>query len=457
MENNIKNEEIKETKAPEEVAKKSLPWWVFAAIGGAVVVIVAVVLILTLGGCKGHVDADDDFKCDLCGKTYDDGDEIAPIQTADVTLTVKDSDGNLMSGVKLVITGATGTYTVVSGSDGTVKQQLPLGKYSVTYDYATIPAGFMPDTTAFTVAEGAYAVEIIIIDNNPNGTAARPFRINDDETELSVAAGEEIFYAGHGASVRTLVIKSEGLEVKYNGEVYTAVDGEIKIVLAGSIDEETRFSVKNVSANDIQTKIEIIFPLGSRENPIELTESEKTVSLAPEQITHLEWIATSDGVLIVTASTIDSNVTVSKIMENDVSISSAAYAREGAGDTVIPGYAYLAIKAGETVIFAVGNESEEQNDVSFSFTTCAATEANPLPLSGSIDLSFAPGQSISFCVAEGKTLTIQNEDNLTVTHAGETYDIATDGFIYLELESGAIFTVTNADTMANGITIEIED
>ena len=36
MENNIK-EQINETKATEEVAKKSLPWWIFAAIGGAII------------------------------------------------------------------------------------------------------------------------------------------------------------------------------------------------------------------------------------------------------------------------------------------------------------------------------------------------------------------------------------------------------------------------------------
>ena len=61
--------------------------------------------------------------------------------------------------------------------------------------------------------------------------------------------------------------------------------------------------------------------------------------------------------------------------------------------------------------------------------------------------------SILSSVAESKTLTIQYEENLTVTYAGETYDIATDGFIDIELAAGTTFTVTNTDTSVNSITI----
>ena len=450
MENNNLNEQIKENTAPatEASAKKSLPWWVFAAIGAGVVIIVAVILILTLGGCKAHVDADDDYKCDLCGKKFDDGDDTLPATSTDITFTVVDDNGNAMSGVSFDLSGTAGIYTITTNASGVAQQEIAFGKYNVSYDYTTLPSGFMPSLSMLSVSSDTTEVKIVVVDNNPNGTIARPFWISEDVTALSIAAGGEIYYAAHGSSIRTLVIKGEALELNYNGEVYTSTDGEIRIVLEGSIDEETRFSVRNVGSADIETNIEIIYPLGSRDNPIELTETHNSVHLQADQGIHYKWTATSNGVLVVSTDVEDSNIGISKVLQNDVSISAS---------TAGSGYAYLVVSQGDLIAVSVSNDSKDSQDIAFDLAIYSGTDLDPVPVFKSyIDVSLLPGSSISFVATAGKELTIIDEDKITVTYGGTTENSADLGFIYIEFDADGIFTVTNTDTSVNGITMTFE-
>ncbi len=454
MENNNLNEQTKENITPEaEKAalaseKKPLPWWVFAAIGAGVVAIVAVVLIFTLGGCKSHVDANDDFKCDLCGKKYDDGDEIAPIETIDLTITVKDSDGNLMPGVKFDVIGVANTYSLTATQDGTVKQTLEVGNYNVSYDYDTIPAGFMPDTSVLRVSKGDENITITVIDNNPNGSAERPYFISENVTALSLAAGEALYYRCHAAASRHLEINCEGVEVTYNGTTYSAEDGKISVFIEGSIDEPIFFSVKNVTEATIDTAIEMVFPLGSRDNPIELTDSANTVNMPAEMGLHYKWTATADGVLVLSTATANCNIGITKVLANDVSISAS---------TAGTGYAYLVVSKGEEIALSISNESDEEQDIVFELTTYAGTEADPVPvLIEGIDLSLLPTSSVTFTATAGKALTILGEDKITVTYGGATENSADLGFIYIEFDADGSFTVTNTDTYINGITMTVE-
>ena len=86
MENNNLNEnvntEVQEAEVPAVEKKKlSLPVIVGAAVGGVLLVVGIILAVILLGGgeneevCPGHVDKDDDLKCDKCSADYDDGEE----------------------------------------------------------------------------------------------------------------------------------------------------------------------------------------------------------------------------------------------------------------------------------------------------------------------------------------------------------------------------------------------
>ena len=42
------------------------------------IILLALTLVMSLASCKKckeHIDADDDYRCDICGENFDDGDE----------------------------------------------------------------------------------------------------------------------------------------------------------------------------------------------------------------------------------------------------------------------------------------------------------------------------------------------------------------------------------------------
>ena len=95
-EKNIVENSVESTDVQPQVKKLS-KGALIGIIGGAVAaILVAVILIIALGGkkCKAHVDADDDYKCDICETDFDDGDEAPEFVSADVTFSVKYDNGN---------------------------------------------------------------------------------------------------------------------------------------------------------------------------------------------------------------------------------------------------------------------------------------------------------------------------------------------------------------------------
>lgn len=461
MENNNLNEQINEqateklATAPEAEAKKPLPWWIFAAIGaGVVVIVVVIILIVALGGnkCEAHVDKNDDSKCDICGERFDDGIEIV---TSNVSFAFADEQGKAMGGVKFKLSSSVESYELVTAADGTASCILPIGTYDITYDYpdpmsdivGTIPSGFQADLAVLYVNADTGLVNVTFIDNNPNGSANLPYFISENETPFTLAAGEELYYRCHAAASRHLVIESSGVVVTYNGETYESVDGKISLFVEGSIDEHVNFSVKNVTGATIDSVIEMVFPLGSRDNPIELTESQNTVNIEGENGLHYKWTATSDGVLVLNCETKNSAIVISKVLANDVSISAPT---DG-------GYAYLVVTKGEEIAVSVSNISDKVQDISFAFKIYSGTESEPVPvLKNEIDISLLPSSSISFMAVAGQFLTINNETKIVVSYNDTVEDSADVGYIALDFDADGIFTVTNTDSYINGITMTIE-
>lgn len=356
------NNEIFETKteevAAEEIApaKKPLPWWIFAIIGVAVVAVVAVVLILVLGGNKcEHIDKNDDFLCDECGAEFDDGLEII---TSTVTFELKDEAGAAMAGIKFTVESASDTYDLQSGADGKATVTLPVGTYDVIYDDTTIPFGFQPNLHVLRVKEDTTSVPVTVVDNNPNGSAERPYLVNDDVFAISIGAGEQVHYTCRVATFRNMKIEGAGIVILYGDKEYLAGEEFIITNDTTEVNFMASFSVKNTSSEKIDTEIVTIYEPGSRENPFAAEGNEITVNLEKGEIVYYKW--TDEDRCILKAITSDNKCPVKlskveiKVGENgeelEIPIESETFEDDGSERIVV--------YANEEILIRISNESE---------------------------------------------------------------------------------------------------
>lgn len=333
------------------------------------IILLALTLVMSLASCKKckeHRDADDDYLCDSCGENFDDGDENPepPVdQGHKVTFTVKLDNGTAVSGVKFTIhRGETVFATLVSGADGTVEATLDNQAYSIEFDYESLPSGCIPDTFAVKVEEGKDNIELLIIDNTPDGSAAKPFPIVENETPVTIGAGETVYFRYRGSSVRYLTVDSEAITVNFAGESYSLTAGNLPLVITPDIGTETGISLSNGSDAEVSFTLSMTAPLGSNENPITLEGNGATVTVNCESIVFYSWIATSSGTLTLTSDSARNNISITKIVENDVPVT-----EQTGGESSVS----FEVNEGDVItigVSALEGEKNEPFDVEISFT-----------------------------------------------------------------------------------------
>ena len=450
------NETPVENTNTESVAKSKPSKGLLAGIIGGAIALIAIVVVLVIllaGGkekCDGHVDADDDYLCDKCGDNYDDGDEAKPVSTVTVVFKVQLDNGDVLSGAELTLTRGDKTYNAVSATDGTVRFNLDPGAYSIEYNYDTLPEYCIPSTFGVKVTEETSLVTLTITDNKPDGSVAKPFPIMDAETEIEIAAGAEVYYSYRGSSIKYLSINVDGVEINYNGTTYNASEGNVTVLIQPDLGSVTVFSVKNTTSSSISTIMNLVAPLGSNENPEVMTSNDATAFIGAEEVYYYQWVADKAGVLVLNCNVEKSNLSLTKILENDISVTT-----QTEGSTA----AYISVSAGESIIIGVSMlEAAFKMPVPFNVRVYDGTESDPVPVYGSVmDLSFAANSSVVFKLEYnyvGKVLAINDEGAISVVHASTTHVGGNDTKIYVEL-TGNTFTINNDSDHINGITFSI--
>ena len=476
-------EESVETK-PEgkQLSKGAL----IGIICGAVAVVGAIVLIILLAGgskCKAHVDTNGDNACDNCGEyvpssndnqnpdedqTIDDetntpNDDDQTGVSEEITFQVKLDNGELLSGIAFKLYNNKKEYSLVSGDDGSVKSDVGTGTYYVEFDDETLPEYCWGDTEKVTISKDTTVVVLDVTDNRPDGSAKKPYYVSDEPIQITVGADQEIFFSYRGTTVKYVKVYHESAVVCYNGVEYPAEDGVTNLMLqpdsvAGSL---TIFSIKNSSDTEFTATMEVVAPLGTSENPHEMIGNSLSLSLALESTVYYKWTADKSGVLVVNTSTLQSEISVTKILENDVPISSSTY-----GDYS----AYLVVKAGDVItvsISAITNTTEESPamlvdeaaliEINIDFVVCAGTDTDPVPvLKDHFDISFGAGDQIVFLGEAGKIVVIESEPDVYVIYGGQSILPDANGNISLTLTDSGWFTVVNTLDGINGVSIEIK-
>ena len=353
--------------------------------------------------CASHRDADDDGKCDICAANFDDGIEQ---KTAEVTFTVKLDNGTAVSGASFTIESSKKTYTLVSGENGEIKENIVLGTYTVTFDYDTIPSGCLPVTNSVEIKRDSTTVELSIIDNNPDGTAAKPFFISENVTAYSIEPGAEVFFRYRGSEMKILTVENAAITVTYKEETYAPENGVVTLSITNQIGDMAGFSLKNTSSEKVEGSFTLISPLGSMENPIAITENSFSVTVPAESAIYYSYTAEKDGVLTVGSTNPLNNISLVNLTTNAVTSFSA-----GGRMT------FMKVTAGDVVRIAVSStdaENEVVIDVTVSLNEGSETDPVEL-LPGELKMSIAPGESVSFAAQVGATISF---DSLAIGVSG---------------------------------------
>ena len=404
--------------------------------------------------CDGHVDADDNYLCDKCGEHYDDGDENQNDNQGNtgvnVTFVVRFADGVPLSGVNFTLTRGDKVYSLTSGADGKVTGNIDPATYEVNVDSETLPEYCWADTYGLKVEEGSDILEIIIVDNTPNGSLDNPFWLTETETAISVAPGEEIFFNYRGSTLKNVTIESDDLVINFNGESFAAVNGVVSAqILPEDIGKITVFSIKNISEIAVNTIMKAYAPLGSEENPYELTGNGATATVPYEQAVHYIYTADKDGVIVIIANTSGGNIVATRNVTKYI---------EGLDEPIIIPIVsstdestsiYTYVKAGEEIKVSVtynGDDAEEgkTNNVEYTVNYYAGTSADPVPVFGDdISLSIDAGASVVFKAAANGTINVSASEAVSLTFGGKELTPDTNGKYTLTVKANDKFTLKN--------------
>ena len=373
----------------------------------------------------------------------------SPAATRQCIISVKLDNGALLAGVKFILSCDQNEYELVSGEDGTVSAELVVGTYTVSYDYDSLPSGCYPDTDAVEVGETASELLLTVIDNNPDGSAEKPFYVVDDITALSIDAGVEVHYVYRGMAIRSLVIENSGVSVFYKGAEYRAENGKVSVMLTPQMGEMIAFSIKNNTNARIDTEMSMVSPVGSMENPFALEAGSAEASVPAGGAVYYEYVANANGILVLSSTSELNNISLTNM--NTYAVTSFT---EGAAG------AYMPVSKGDTVVIAVSSTDGENAAVIDLKVDCYVGSAeDPVPvIDSAIEISLPAGAAVSFFAETGKTVTLSNP-SVTLTVGDQEYTPTETRYVLITLNGEgetASFTLTNNSDSAVSVLFEVK-
>ena len=281
----------------------------------------AVLATLCLGACVGaFVACDDESTPDTTPDTPNNeqgGGEVSEKET--LTITVKDTDGNPMVGVKIKVNqGSTTVAEVTTTENGTALVELEVGVYMLKLDYDSLPTLFIPDSSekSVTVADETAAAEFVLEDLNPDGSMEKPFACFPGELgqfDVVMPANTTYYYYAVKVVGKKIVVRNDGVTINFKQNEYTANNGEIQVLIGEDVDSQNTpvlFAMTNTTGAELAFSIyfEDLVKVEQRD----LTFDETITVSLPNSSTTIDynWTATSDGVVVITCASDRKNIAV---------------------------------------------------------------------------------------------------------------------------------------------------
>lgn len=289
-----------------------------------------------------------------------------PASKVEVTLTVKDQDGNPMveAVVSILPVGGEGeSATLTADGEGSMTVSLPEGEYTVRFDL--LPEYVLGIDTVITVAAGMEPLVLEVTDNTPNGTAERPFVITEDTVQVTIPAGTTFHYTLFGANNRTLTYTQADVKLHYRDAVHEpGEDGRLELrMTTESPRDPAFFALENTGSADVDMTVQILSDPGAMDNPIpvEALDTEITARVPQDGMVYYTWTATASGTVTVTSGSPINNISIHNVTTSRVTDFS------NGGESVT-----LEVAEGDTVSIVVsvlgGDKQAEFNEVSFKLS-----------------------------------------------------------------------------------------
>ncbi|MBQ9070148.1 MAG: hypothetical protein IJY23_02195 [Clostridia bacterium] len=309
--------------------------------------------------CVEHTDDNGDHICDVC-------EEIIFEEDVEVTveLNIKDTDGLPLCGVKAIFTDEDGNI-VISGesdADGKASATLYVGRHSVTYDYDSASLGYyLSETTSVQVAKDTTTLELYLMDNNPDGTAEKPYAISADDESITIGANTSYYYIIYRAVDVSFELSGEGVKVTYGENVYTPDgDGKIKFALLGEdTNSVASLLIENTTAAEKTYSVKVESVPGSYGNPFVIESVGATVTTATitsDDIVYYSYTASADGTFTVTLTSEKSSIS----MTNARNSQNANTSSEAETQTIS-----LTVKEGDVILIDCSTTAKDGVVVTF--------------------------------------------------------------------------------------------
>ena len=297
--------------------------------------IAALLLILTLtaGGLtacdsKDPVDSTDPETTAPTEEAPTEAPTDAPAQKVQVSLTVKDQDGNPMAEAVVTILPANGegeSATLTADNEGKLSVSLPEGEYTVRFD--VLPEYVLGIDTTLTVTAGMEPVTLEVTDNTPNGSEERPFVVSDDSLTVQIPAGTTYHFTLFGANNRTLTYTNTDVILTYKDETYQPnADGLVELRMStDSPRDPSFFALTNNGGAETEVALQILSDPGAMDNPIVIeTLGEAIVAAVPQDgMVYYKWTATATGIFTVSSADAINNISINNLTTSRVSEYSA--------------------------------------------------------------------------------------------------------------------------------------
>ena len=317
--------------------------------------------------CEIHKDEDENGICDVCKEV------ILEIpkgpEEVNVSFTVKDQDGVTVPSVKIAFVekGKTDAVAVVgtSGTDGKFTAKLFTATYTLDCNYDVDSIGYyFLDTTEIKIEEGKTELDIILINNTPNGTEDRPYPLSVGDNEITIPAGKSYHYIVYRAVNLIASIEASGIKVMYGDAQYTP-DSENKINFAFNgtdTNSVENLVIENTTSEEITFNVAINSAPGTLGNPYTVEELGVEVSkdgITSKDIIYYSYTATFTGTLTLTVTSEGTNAAMASNYKQVTTISE--------NSNVIS----LEVSEGDRVIIDLASAVEENAVISFILTATA--------------------------------------------------------------------------------------
>ena len=295
--------------------------------------------------------------------------EAAPKVTC--AFTVKDQDGNPVVDVTFAVKqGGIKVAEATSDADGKATVQVPVG--SGVVEFIRLPENFEADSTKADFSDATATMELTVRNITPNGEADRPFVLIEDSTNITLSAKSSVYYIFYGGANRYLLMENTVATITHKEQTYAPDEnGNVTMnIVTDGPREPITFAINNPTDAELTVTLLVKSVEGSLDNPVIITKlnTPVTATVPKEGTVYYKWVATLDGVLMVSSDNPLNNITLTNQRN-----SAASYFTDGSACE------YIVVKTGDTVLVSVGsNSGDGETDITFTLSATVGSKEDPV-------------------------------------------------------------------------------